>query len=156
MFFLWIPFFFEFLERWQNIGVSKNSGTPKSSHFNRVFHYFHHPFWGSNSPYFWFNTHIFGGNFPPDLVKISRFVTWPTVHRCSPSACPMSEWSTKLQILSTQCSKFARFPGELGGGFKYFLFSPLLGEMIQFDKHILQMGWNHELENCVWKFWWIF
>ena len=23
--------------------------------------------------------------------------------------------------------------GILGGGFKYFLFSPLLGEMIQFD-----------------------
>ena len=27
--------------------VSENSGTPKSSHSNRVFHYFHHPFWGS-------------------------------------------------------------------------------------------------------------
>ena len=25
--------------------VSKNSGTPQMSHFNRVFHYFHHPFW---------------------------------------------------------------------------------------------------------------
>ena len=35
-----------------------------------------------------------------------------------------------------------------GGGFKYFLFSPLLGEMIQFDKHIFQMGWfNHQPEN---------
>ena len=31
------------------------------------------------------------------------------------------------------------------GGFKYFLFSPLLGEMIQFDEHIFQMGWNHQL-----------
>ena len=31
--------------------VSKNNGTPKSSHFNSVFHYFHHPFWG-NYPYF--------------------------------------------------------------------------------------------------------
>ena len=28
----------------------------------------------------------------------------------------------------------------LGGGFKYFIFSPLPGEMIQFDEHILQMG----------------
>ena len=28
----------------------------------------------------------------------------------------------------------------LGGGFKYFLFSPLPGEMIQFDKTFLQMG----------------
>ena len=34
----------------------------------------------------------------------------------------------------------------LGGGFKYFLFSPLPGEMIQFDEHIFQMGWfNHQL-----------
>ncbi len=29
-------------------GVSKNNGSPKSSHFNRVFHYFHHPFWGTS------------------------------------------------------------------------------------------------------------
>ena len=29
---------------------------------------------------------------------------------------------------------------ELGGGFKYFVFSPLLGEMIQFDEQIFQMG----------------
>ena len=35
---------------------------------------------------------------------------------------------------------------NLRGGFKYFLFSPLLGEMIQFDEHIFQMGWfNHQL-----------
>ena len=34
----------------------------------------------------------------------------------------------------------------LGGGFRYFLFSPLPGEMIQFDEHIFQMGWfNHQL-----------
>ena len=29
----------------------------------------------------------------------------------------------------------------LVGGFKHFLFSPLFGEMIQFDEHIFQMGW---------------
>ncbi len=29
---------------------------PQIIHFNRVFHYFHHPFWGF-SPYFWFNTY---------------------------------------------------------------------------------------------------
>ena len=28
---------------------------------------------------------------------------------------------------------------------KYFLFSPLPGEMIQFDEHIFQMGWNRQL-----------
>ncbi len=36
---------------------------------------------------------------------------------------------------------------ELGGGFKYFLFSSLFGEMIQFDKIIFQMGsFNHQPE----------
>ena len=25
---------------------------------HRVFHYFHHPFWGGYHPYFWFSTHI--------------------------------------------------------------------------------------------------
>ena len=35
----------------------------------------------------------------------------------------------------------------LAGGFKYVLFPPLLGEMIQFDDHIFQMGWfNHHLD----------
>ncbi len=29
---------------------------------------------------------------------------------------------------------------QLGGGFKYLLFSPLPEEMIQFDEHIFQMG----------------
>ena len=36
---------------------------------------------------------------------------------------------------------------KLGGGSKDFLFSPLPGQMIQFDEHIFQMGWfNHQLE----------
>ena len=35
------------------MGISKNSGTPQIIHFNRVFHYFHHPFWGVYHPYFW-------------------------------------------------------------------------------------------------------
>ena len=37
------------------MGVSKNNGTPKSSNFNRVFHDFHHPFWGT---IIFGNTHI--------------------------------------------------------------------------------------------------
>ena len=33
----------------------------------------------------------------------------------------------------------------LGGGFKYFLFSPLFGEDYHFDEHIFQMGcFNHQ------------
>ena len=35
------------------LGISKNSGvSPQIIHFNKVFHYFHHPFWGITSPYF--------------------------------------------------------------------------------------------------------
>ena len=34
---------------------------------------------------------------------------------------------------------------ELGGGFKYLLFSPLFGEDFQLDEHMFQMGWfNHQ------------
>ena len=41
----------------------------------------------------------------------------------------------------------------LGGGFKHFLFSPLPGEIIQFDEHIFQMGWNHQLvDHCLISF----
>ena len=37
---------------------------------------------------------------------------------------------------------------SLGGGFKDFLFSALLGEIIQFDEHIFEMGWfNHQPVN---------
>ena len=36
------------------------------------------------------------------------------------------------------------------GGFNYLLFSPLLGEMIQFDYcTIFIKGWNHQLENIM-------
>ena len=35
---------------------------------------------------------------------------------------------------------------NLGGGFKYVLFSPLFGEDSHFDEHIFQRGWfNHQL-----------
>ena len=41
------------------------------------------------------------------------------------------------------------FVDNLGGGFKYFQFSPRkIGEMIQFEEHIFQLGWfNHQLDN---------
>ena len=40
---------------------------------------------------------------------------------------------------------------SLGGGFIYFLFSTLLGEMIKFDEHIFRMGWfNHQPDQHKW------
>ena len=45
-------------------------------------------------------------------------------------------------------------PPKLGGGFKYFLLSSLPREMIHFDEHIFQVGWNHQLENMRGVFYW--
>ena len=28
---------------------------------------------------------------------------------------------------------------------RFYMFTPKIGEMIQFDEHIFQMGWNHQL-----------
>ncbi len=39
---------------------------------------------------------------------------------------------------------FATIKSNWVGDF-YIICSPLLGEMIQFDEHIFQMGWNHQL-----------
>ena len=58
--FQWI-FSGNFLEQeaHENIWVFPKIGIPANHPpFNRVFHYFHHPFWGVKSPYFWFNIHM--------------------------------------------------------------------------------------------------
>ena len=42
----------------------------------------------------------------------------------------------------------------------FFIFTPKIGERIQFDEHIFQMGWNHQLVTLFWQnfifFWWYF
>ena len=50
-----------------HMGVSENSGTPKIIHFNRLFHDFHHPFWGKPH-HFWKHPY----KFQPPL----EVVTW--------------------------------------------------------------------------------
>ena len=58
-----------------HLDVSENSGSPKSSHFNRDFHYFHHPFWGKN-PYFWKSRHFYplpGNSAFGDLFGMVKF-----------------------------------------------------------------------------------
>ena len=50
----------------------KNSGfSPQIIHFNRVFHYFHHPFWGP-TPIFG-NTHVEDVNCNPVTCSLFRF-----------------------------------------------------------------------------------
>ena len=40
------------------MGISKKNGTPKSSHFNRVFHEINRPFWGKTH-YFWKQPNVY-------------------------------------------------------------------------------------------------
>ena len=60
-------------------------------------------------------------------------------------------FQTKTQEVTPYCWSFQESKNkiasnhQLSGGFKYFLFSPLPGEMIQFDySNIFQLGWNHQ------------
>ena len=58
--------------------------------------------------------------------------------------------SLSMRIMWMFCRKSIIFQKFLGGEydtgwwFQYFSFSPLLGDMIQFD-YSFQMGWNHQL-----------
>ena len=46
----------------------------------------------------------------------------------------------------TKWGAFLELTVHLGGGFKYFVFSPLFGDYSHFDEHIFQRGWfNHQL-----------
>ena len=65
-----------------------------------------------------------------------------------------SHWSGS-QLRRVNLLENKAVPPCLGGGFKYFIFSSLLGEDFQFDEHIFQMGWfNHQ--RCVWCLrWWM-
>ena len=66
--------------------VSKNRGfyPPNHRFVHRVFHYFHHPFWGVYHPYFW--THP-NGSFPSDMhprCEISRLRDFKKLHPTIP------------------------------------------------------------------------
>ena len=54
-------------------------------------------------------------------------------------------------MVPSRCG-FESMNKKLVGGFRYFLCSSLLGEMIQFDDHIFQMGWfNHQRSHLTFK-----
>ena len=61
------------------MGVSENSGTPKSSILMGIFHYFHHPFWGT--PIFG-NTHI-----PNQSNNLAKWHVIESNSKCS--LCPV-------------------------------------------------------------------
>ncbi len=65
------------------------------------------------------------------------------------------EYQYQVELRSSQIFFWAGKKPTVGGGFKYFLFLPLYGEMIQVDLRIFFIhGWfNHQLENfCPHKF----
>ena len=62
-----------------NLGVSKNNGIPKIIHFNRVFHYFHHPFWG---------TLIFGNTHYLNVELLDRHPDVILHEEIWPKSCP--------------------------------------------------------------------
>ena len=77
------------------VGVSKNNGTPQIIHFNRGFHYFHHPFWGF-SPNFWKH---------PCGYKQKNIV---------PSQCVLRFRPGRQQSLSDILVAYNRFPDSFG------------------------------------------
>ena len=60
---------------------------------------------------------------------------------------PWQDWSNSIpwELLRINAPPNENEHHFLVGGFKYFLVSTLLGEMIQFDYFFFQMGWNHQL-----------
>ena len=75
-------------------------------------------------------------SFLPQIIgeKIQFLTTAHMFHGC------LARRNTKKHL---DCKEHEK----LGGGFTYFLFSSLLGEDFHFDKHIFQMGRNHQLGN---------
>ena len=51
-----------------------------------------------------------------------------------------------LEVSTSQLSSCFPTKGKTENG-KFFIFTPVPGEMIQFDEHIFQMGWNHQQED---------
>ena len=66
----------------------------------------------------------------------------------SPLTSFATAWYTKYILFRCWEPKGGLLQQFLGGGnSNIFLFSPLPGEMIQFDEHFFQMGWfNHQLD----------
>jgi len=94
------------------MGVSKNRGTPKSSLFNRIFHYFHHPFWGI--PIFG-NTHMEN---IPFLYRVS-YVT------AGAGFLPSTVAMEYPHFLIGNTSSLMEFPGSLNRWDRYHIISQL-------------------------------
>ena len=83
------------------------------------------------------------------VQKVNFSGVHPTLENQSQRCVPVDhERSRKLHVFGWSLNSLKNASWTiplLGGGFKYFLFSPLLGENFQFDEYF-QMGWNHQLD----------
>ena len=86
-------------------------------------------------------------------VLLSRMAPWESI-----AVSPQTPWKPVVNVWDP-----LNFKQTLGGGNSniFVIFTPNLGEMIQFDGHIFQMGWfNHQLEQdvffCFFSRWSIF
>ena len=109
----------------EDMGVSKNSGTPKSS-ISIGFSIINHPFWGT--PFFG-NTHM--------MILSCFFCVQLRSLAASPPKKRYSRWKAQIPteafFLEWQIFALSNFQALLGGGFKYFLCSPrTLGKMDPF------------------------
>ena len=64
-------------------------------------------------------------------------MTFPTVWQCIGAFLNVESLWCKSKVHFSSCASLLWLP--LGGGFRYFLFSPLVGEDFQFDEHIFQI-----------------
>ena len=89
-----------------------------------------------NAPFGMCETHVKTGIFSTKLDWLVRFFfpNQQMISRCAPLP------GRKMGLSYNPSKWCAVTPTYLGGGFKYFLFSPLFGEDFQFDEHIFQMG----------------
>ena len=88
--------------------------------------------------------HLSARRFRVQHIGVLRLENWVPTRRprgASHDQCVVYLPTFTINNNSTKC--------RLVGGFKYFfIFTPKLGEMTQFDEHIFQRGWfNHQLDD---------
>ena len=81
---------------------------------------------------------------PPMKTPQQNLADWQQNHQTAETSWRDRKSSSRSKRRKRACG--AWFTGSVGlGGFKYFLFSPILGKWSNL-KNIFQLGWNHQLE----------
>ena len=132
-------------------GCFRKYGYPKSS-ILIGFSLINHPFWG---------TTIFGNHYKYMFFLFNRRPTWhfdvwiillkTAAQGNQPTSFCWKQWTCEGESMGQLyiCLHDWVF---LGGGFNFFCFHPEnWGRWTQFDEHMCQLGWNHQLDFIVGK-----